>query len=99
MHHTVGAQEVFGQWTTQSVQCQRSECARCLVVLCWSVAKSFPTPDLVDYNMPGSSVLHCLLEFAQVHVHWVDDAIQPSHLLSPPSPLAFNLSQYQGLFQ
>ena len=32
-------------------------------------------------------------------VHWVSNAIQPSHPLSSPSPLAPNLSQYQGLFQ
>ena len=32
------------------------------------------------------------------HVHWVSDAIQPSHPLSSPSPPAFNLSQHQGLF-
>ena len=39
------------------------------------------------------------LEFTQTHVHWVGDAIQPSHpLLSPSSP-AFNLSQHQGLFK
>ena len=43
-------------------------------------------------------VLHHLLEFAQTHVHWVDDAIQPFHPLSPSSP-ALNLSQNQGLFQ
>ena len=49
--------------------------------------------------MPGFSVLHYLLEFAQIHVHWVSDAIQPFHLLSPPAPPAFNLSQHQGLFQ
>ena len=42
--------------------------------------------------------LHHLLEFAQTHVHWVNDAIQPSHPLSPSSP-ARNLSQRQGLFQ
>ena len=35
----------------------------------------------------------------QTHVRWVSDAIRPSHLLSPPSPPAFNLSQHQGLFQ
>ena len=35
-------------------------------------------------------------EFAQVHVHWIGDAIQPSHPLSPSSPSAFNLSQHQG---
>jgi len=39
------------------------------------------------------------LEFAQTHVHWVGDAIQPCHALSSPSPPAFNLSQHQGLFQ
>ena len=49
-------------------------------------------------NMSGFAVHHQLLETAQTHVHQVDDAIQPSHPLSPPSP-AFNLSQHQGLFQ
>ena len=44
-------------------------------------------------------VLHCLPEFAQTQVHWVGDAIQPSHPLSSPSPLALNLSQHQNLFQ
>ena len=43
-------------------------------------------------------VHHQLREPAQTHVHWVSDAIQPSHPLSSPSP-AFNLSQHQGLFQ
>ena len=44
-------------------------------------------------------VLHCLLEFAQTHVHWLGDAIQPSRPLSSSSPPAFSLSQNQGLFQ
>ena len=39
---------------------------------------------------------HCLLEFVQTHVHWVSDAIQPSHLLSPSSPPALKLSQHQS---
>ena len=38
-------------------------------------------------------------EFTQTHVHRLSDAIQPSHPLLFPSLLAFNLSQYQGLFQ
>ena len=38
-------------------------------------------------------------EFTQTHVHWVSDAIQPSHPLSSPSPPTFNVSQHQGLFQ
>ena len=45
-----------------------------------------------------SSVLHYLLEFAQIHVHPVSDAIQPSHSLSSASPPAFNFPQHQGLF-
>ena len=40
-----------------------------------------------------------LPEFTPTHVHWVGDAIQPSHLLSSLSPPAFNLSQNQGLFK
>ena len=54
--------------------------------------KSFLTPcDPMDCSMPGSSVFHYLLEFAQTHVHWVSDAIQPSHLLLPPSPSSQSL--------
>ena len=47
----------------------------------------------------GLPVPHHLLEFVQVHVHWIGDAIQPSHLLLPSSPSAFSLSQHQCLFQ
>ena len=43
--------------------------------------------DPMDCSMPGFPVLHYLPEFAQMHTHWVDDAIQPSHPLSPPSLL------------
>ena len=55
--------------------------------------------DPMDCSMPGFPVLHYLPELAQTHVHWISDAIQPSHVLSSPSPPAFNLSQHQGLFQ
>ena len=50
-------------------------------------------------NRPGLPVHHQLLEFIQTHVHWVGDAVQPSHPLSSPSPPALNLSQHQGLFK
>ena len=50
-------------------------------------------------SMPGLLVHHQLPEPTQTHIHWVSDAIQPSHPLSSPSPPAFNLSQHQGLFQ
>ena len=53
----------------------------------------------MDCSTPGFPVHHQLPEFAQIHVHWVSDAIQPSHPLSPPSLPIFNLSQRQGLFQ
>ena len=46
-----------------------------------------------------SSLFFTKPDFAQTHVHWVGDVIQPSHRLSSPSLLAFNLSQHQGLFQ
>ena len=57
-----------------------------------SVAQSCPTLcDPMDCSMPSFPVHHQLLELAQTHVHWVGDAIQPSHPLSSPSPFAFNL--------
>ena len=52
-----------------------------------------------DCSMPGLPVLRHLPKFAQIHVHWVGDAIQPSHPLPLPSPFVFNLSQHQGIFQ
>ena len=52
---------------------------------------------LMDCSIPGFPVLHCLPELTQTYVHWVSDAIQPSHPLLPPSPLALSLSQHQGL--
>ena len=50
----------------------------------------------VDYSTPGFLVFHHLPKFAQTHVHSVDDAIQPSHLLLPPSPPALNFSQHHS---
>ena len=50
-------------------------------------------------STPYFLVLHNLPELAQIHVHSVSDAIQPSNPLWSPSPPAFNLSEHQGLFQ
>ena len=59
-----------------------------------SVAQSCPTLcDRMECTLPGFPVHHQLLELAQTHVHWVSDAIQPSHPLLSPSP-AFNFSQH-----
>ena len=52
-----------------------------------------------NYSTPGFPVLHYFPEFAQTHVHWVSDAIQPSHPLLPPFPSALDLPLHQGLFQ
>ena len=61
-----------------------------------SVAQLCPTLcDPMDYSTPGLPVHHQLPEFTQTHVHWVGDAIQPSHPLSSPSPPTFNLSQHR----
>ena len=53
----------------------------------------------MDCSTPGLPVHHQLLELTQTHVHCVSDAIQPSHPLMSPSPLAFSLPQHQGLFR
>ena len=55
--------------------------------------------DPMNCSIPGLPVHHQLLESTQTHVHWIGDAIQPSHPLSSPSPPALNRSQHQGLFK
>ena len=63
-----------------------------------SVTQSCPTLcNPMNHSTPGLPVHHQLLKSTQTHVHWVSDAIQPSHPLSFPSPPALNLSQHQGL--
>ena len=65
-----------------------------------SVAQSCPTLcSSMNCSTSGLPVHHQLVEPTQNHVHWVSDAIQPSHPLPSPSPPALNLSQHQGLFQ
>ena len=65
-----------------------------------SLTQSCPTLcDPMDCSMPGFPVPHQLPELTQTYVHRVGDVIQPSHLLSSPSPPTFNLFQNQGLFK
>ena len=52
-----------------------------------------------ELQHPSTPVHHQLLEFTQTHLHWVGDAIQPSHPLSSPCSPTFSLSQHQGIFQ
>ena len=54
--------------------------------------------DPMDQSMPSPPVFQCPPELGQIHVGCFDDAVQPSHPLSSPSPLALTLSQHQGLF-
>ena len=69
------------------------------IICCCSVAQSCLTLcNSMDCSTSGFTVLHYLLEFAQTHVLWVSDAIQPSHLLLPLSPPPSTFSHYQGLF-
>ena len=66
---------------------------------CCSVTESCPSLcDSMDCSMPGFPVCHCLPEFAQIYVHWINNVIWPFHPLPPPSPFACNLSQHQCLF-
>ena len=74
--------------------------------LCYSSVQFSPVAqscltvcDPMDCSTPGLPVHHQLPEFTQTCVHWVHDAIQPSHPLSSPSPPAPNPSQHQSLFQ
>ena len=69
------------------------------VVAVQSLKSCLTLCDPMDCSTPDCPVLHYRLEFVQIHVHWVGDAIQPSLLLLSPSLPAFNLSQIQSLFQ
>ena len=53
----------------------------------------------MNRSTPDLPAQHQLPESTKTHVHWVGDAIQPSHPLSSPSPPVLNLSQHQGLFK
>ena len=79
-------------WLTQSIlslQFSSAQFSHSVVSIC----------DSMNCSMPGLPVHHQLPESTQTPVHWVGDAIQPSHHLSSSSPPALNLSQHQGLFK
>jgi len=89
-----GLQSVGSQRVGHDCATSLHQLAEDLIRFCFcSVAQSCLTLcDPMDCSTSDSPVLHYLLEFAQTHVHWVNDAIQPSHPLSCPSPPDFNLS-------
>ena len=103
-HREVGANsgpESSGSWSnTPSTPCNHHSLTHMpsylfVVVQLLSCVWLFATP----CSTPGLPVPHCLLEFAQNHVHWISHAIQLSHPLPPSTPFAFKLSQHQGLSQ
>ena len=79
--------------TQDSVQLSHTDQIRSVAQSCLTLC------DPMNRSTPGLPVHHQLPEFTQTHVHLVSDAIQPSHPLSSPSPLALNPSQHQNLFQ
>ena len=87
--HSPTLKSIHDHWKNQRCSVQFS-----------SVTQSCPTLcDLMNRSTPGLPVQHQLPEFTQTHIHRVSDAIQPSHPLSPPSPLAPTPFQHQSLFQ
>ena len=100
--HEVCLEELVGaQWKQcQTLFLQAPKSLQMVTVLSSSVAQSCRNLcDPMNRSMPGLPVHHQLLEFTQIHVHWVGDAIQPFHPLSSPSPPALNLSQHQGFLK
>ena len=76
-----------------------NHCSTSLLLFSHSVmSNSLQSHGLQHTRLPCPFPAH-LPEFAQTHIRWVSDAIQPSHPLLSPSPPAFSLSQHQGPFQ
>ena len=87
-HGQAGSFTTSATWWV-SIKCQVRSVTQSCLTLC----------DPMNHRTPGLPIHHQLPEFTQTHVHRVSDAIQPSHLLSSPSPPAPNPSQHQSLFQ
>ena len=98
-----------GQFSFQSQKGNNKDCSNyCTIALISHATKSVSSLQslscvrscyAMNPSMPGLPVHHQLPESTQTHVHWVGDAIQPSHPLSSPSLPALNLSQHEGLFK
>ena len=103
-HHQLLESTQTQEWHTQTeIKSQANEMGMgniSYVLQFSSVAQLCPTLcNPMDCSTPGFPVHHQFPELTQTHVHWVSDAIQPSHPLLSPSPPTFNLSQHQGLFK
>ena len=100
IHHIFLGKFTFKLWLYTTFLNVKAKMYSSNIVQFSSVTQSCPTLcDPMNRSTPGLPVHHQLPEFTQTHVHWVGDAIQPSHPLSSPSPPALNPSQHQSLFQ
>ena len=89
-----------GKWKGYPLQYSALENSVDCSVQFSSVTQSCPTlHDPMICSTPGFPVHHQLLQFTQTHIHWVSDAIQPSHPLWSRSIPALNPSQHQSLLQ
>ena len=86
---SIGSQRVWRDWVTKHSTYQFCSVAQSCLTFCYPM----------DCSTQDFPVHHQLLELTQSHIHWVGDAIQPSHLQLSPSPPAFSHSQHQSLFQ
>ena len=95
----LSSDHIYGHNTVEAVLCL-SHCFIAVDVFdqLLSCVQLFATPWTSAPQVSLSILFYYLPEFAQTHVLWVGDAIQPSHPLLPFSPPAFSLSQHQGLF-
>ena len=90
MSFTLSVHNCFGVGSSSLVlDSQFSSVAQSCLTLCDPM-------NPMNHSMPVLPVHHQLPESTQTHVHWVGDAIQPSHPLLSPSPPAFNLSQHRS---
>ena len=95
-----GSHRVGHDWSDLAWYQLLSICVWCVSVQFSLVTESCLTLcNPMNRSMLGIPVHHQLPESTQTYVHWVHDAIQPSHPLLSPSPPAFSLSQHQGLFK
>ena len=103
MHRT---DELWGLYVKWNKLVTHKKNKHCMIPLIWdtyyccSVTQLCPTLwNPIDWSIPVLPVLYHLPEFAQVHVHCIGDAVQPSHPLMPSFPSSLNLFQHQGLFK
>ena len=96
VHGVTRIQTQLSNWTDK--ECSwfnvAPEVSSSVTKLCLTICDLPPPCPPRNCSTPDLPVLHCQTQF-----HWVSDAIQPSHPLSPLSRLALNLSQHQGVFQ